>query len=61
MSGIDVLAELKNQNINTNIILMTGMQEGEELDKAKSFGVKGVIKKPIELMELSAIIKEHIQ
>ena len=61
MSGIDVLTELKNQNINANVILMTGMQEGDELDKAKALGVKGVIKKPVELMELSAIIKEHIQ
>lgn len=61
MDGIGVLTELKNQNINVNIILMTGIEEGEELDKAKALGVKGVIKKPVELTVLSVIVKENLR
>ena len=60
MNGIDILTELKNNNIFANIYLMTGVDEGDELDKARALGIKGVVKKPVNLPELCSIVKECI-
>ena len=60
MNGLDVLTELKKDNILANIYLMTGVEEGEELDKAKALGIKGILKKPVQLQELSEIAKASV-
>ena len=60
MNGIDVLTELKNNNISANVYLMTGVDEGDELDKARALGIKGIVKKPVNLTELCSIVKECI-
>lgn len=60
MNGIDVLNELKNQNITANIVIMTGLEEGEQLDKVKQFNIKGILKKPVQLLELSEIVKANL-
>jgi len=60
MSGLDVLAELKKENINVKVILLTGLAEGEQIDKAKELGISGVLTKPIQLAELSKLVKENI-
>ena len=60
MNGIDVLTELKNQNISANIIIMTGLEEGEQLEKVQQFNIKGILKKPVQLRELSEVIKANI-
>ena len=60
MNGIDILTELKNNNIFANIYLMTGVDEGDELDKARALGIKGIVKKPVNLPELCVIVKECI-
>ena len=60
MNGLDILTELKNNNISANVYLMTGVDEGEELEKARALGIKGVLKKPINMSELSKIVKESI-
>lgn len=61
LDGMGVLTELKKNNIKSNIILMTGLEDSEELDKAKTFDIKGIIKKPVQLLELLRIVKENIQ
>ena len=60
MNGIDVLTELKNNNISANVYLMTGVDEGDELDKARALGIKRIVKKPVNLTELCSIVKECI-
>jgi len=60
MNGLDILTELKNKNISANVYLMTGVDEGEELDKARALGIKGVLKKPVNMPELCRIVKESI-
>ena len=60
MNGIDVLTELKNNNISANVYLMTGVDEGDELEKARALGIKGIVKKPVNLTELCSIVKECI-
>ena len=60
MNGIDILTELKNNNISANVYLMTGVDEGDELDKARALGIKGIVKKPVNLTELCSIVKECI-
>ena len=60
MNGIDILTELKNNNISANVYLMTGVDEGDELEKARALGIKGIVKKPVNLTELCSIVKECI-
>lgn len=59
MNGLDVLTALKNDHVSAKIILMTGIEAGEEIDKAKELGINGVIKKPVQLQALSEIIKQN--
>ena len=60
MSGIDVLKTLKDEHINAKIILMTGIEAGEELDRAKELGISGIINKPVQLQTLNEILKQNI-
>jgi DNA-binding response OmpR family regulator len=60
MSGIEVLSELKKDGISAKIILMTGLEEGEEIDKARTLGIIDVLKKPVQLPVLSEIIKNNL-
>jgi DNA-binding response OmpR family regulator len=55
MSGIDILKELKNSNISATIYLVTSSDE-DQIEEARSLGVKGVLKKPVNMMDLIAII-----
>ena len=59
MTGIDVLEELKNENISVKVILMTGVEAGEEIDKAKELGIITLLKKPVQLQALSDIVKQY--
>jgi len=59
MTGIDVLKTLKDDHINIKVILMTGIEAGEELDKAKELGISGIINKPVQLQALSEILKQN--
>ena len=60
MNGLDVLMELKNNNISANVYLMTAVDEGEEFEKARTLGIKGIVKKPVDMPEMCRIVKENI-
>ena len=60
ISGIEVLEELKRDGISAKIILMTGLEEGPESDKARTLGIIDVLKKPVQLPILSEIIKANL-
>lgn len=59
MSGLDVLSKLKEDGIKAKIILMTGLEEGDEINSARALGILDVIKKPVHLPELSELIKKY--
>ncbi len=59
MSGIEVLAELKNNNISANVYLVTAADE-DDLKEARALGIRGVLNKPINIKELSAIVKDNV-
>jgi len=60
ISGIEVLEELKKDGISAKIILMTGLEEGEEIDRARTLGIIDVLKKPVQLPVLSEVIKANL-
>ena len=55
-SGYDILDELKRDNliVSRNIVLFTASTLDER--KVLSYGVKGIIKKPISIDDLQAVI-----
>jgi len=59
MSGVDVLTEIRRDGIDIKVILMTGVEEGAEIDAAKALGVIEVISKPVQLPVLSEILKKY--
>lgn len=60
MDGIDVLLKLKEENISAKIIVVTGLSEGEQIEKAKTLGILGVLKKPLQMSALIELIKQNI-
>jgi len=58
MSGIEVIAELKNNNIPANIYLVTAADESE-LEEARTLGIKGILSKPVNFQELNTILKDN--
>ena len=60
MTGIDVLMKLKEDKITAKIILMTAIDEEKEINKAKELGAIGILKKPVQLQDLSKTIKQYI-
>jgi len=59
LDGLGVLSELKKEGISAKIILMTGVEEGPELDAAKALGIIDIIKKPVHLPLLSELIVKY--
>ena len=60
MTGVDVLSKLKEENVSAKIILVTGLSDGEQIDKARALGVLGVFKKPIRISALNELIQQNI-
>ena len=60
MTGIDVLSKLKEDKITAKIILMTAIDDEKEIEKARQLGAIGIVKKPVQLLELSEAVKNNI-
>lgn len=54
LSGLDVLRELRRQNIDTNVILMTAQKDFVLTDEIKSLGTEIVLRKPFTHFEVNA-------
>jgi len=61
MNGLDVLAKIREFDSNVKVIMVTGVEEKEALDKAKSLGASAYIHKPLILEELEKIVLKEIQ
>lgn len=60
MTGIEVLSKLKQDNVSAKIMLMTAIDDEKELEEAKKLGVMGIMKKPVQLPDLSEAVKNNI-
>lgn len=61
MNGVDLLKTLRDQQNNTKVIMVTGVDEEEAHDAASSYGVKGYIHKPLVLEELEKIVLAELK
>jgi YesN/AraC family two-component response regulator len=64
MNGIELVAQIKQINSNTPIIMMSAFSEEHYLDEAKKLGVEYYLMKPIDFDELYILfdkIKANIQ
>ncbi|MFH1411344.1 MAG: response regulator [Candidatus Omnitrophota bacterium] len=59
-NGAVVLEELRKDDPELKVVIMTGLEEGELLDKVKELGATDILAKPVQLLELSKIVKEYI-
>ena len=56
MDGIDVLKMMRQKQDNTQVIMVTGVDEKETVEKAKELGVVDYIHKPLILDELERVV-----
>ncbi len=56
INGIEVLKKLRDENNNVKVIMVTGAEDLETVNRANSLGVKGYVHKPLVLEELEKIV-----
>lgn len=56
-NGIELAKTVREENLTTRIVFLTGYQEFEYAQKAIEYGVFGYILKPIRTEELSSVLK----
>ena len=61
MSGLDVLAEIKKIDTNIKVIMVSGVEEEEAVNKAKELGALTFIHKPLVLDELEEIVLKEVK
>jgi CheY-like chemotaxis protein len=63
MDGYDVLQSIKRhpQWKDVNVIVMSGLDIPEEVEKAKTMGATSFIPKPVNANELKASIRAHLK
>ncbi len=57
LSGREVLAEVKKTNPQVNVVVVTGYVEAES-EEFQQLGAAGLLKKPLNLADLDAIVKQ---
>lgn len=60
MNGLDVLQKIREFDNAVKVIMVTGVEEKEALEKAKSLGAIAYIHKPLILEELEKIVLKEI-
>jgi len=61
MQGIDVLKEIKKNNPQIEVIIVTGFGTLKSATEAMKYGVKGYITKPYNLSEITSIVEKAIE
>jgi CheY-like chemotaxis protein len=59
-TGIDVIRFMKDQKIETPIIIITGFPEREKIISAAQMGIQDVLVKPVRHQELIKMIKSKL-
>jgi CheY-like chemotaxis protein len=59
-SGLDAIKSLKNENLleRRNIVVFTASSDPKVMEEIKESGVKGVLKKPCSVDELTTLIEK---
>lgn len=57
LSGRDVLAEVKKTSPQVHVVVVTGYVEAES-EEFQQLGASGLLKKPLNLADLDAIVKQ---
>ena len=60
MTGIEVLKQLREQNNNIKVVMVTGVEEEEIVNEAHSLGIRGYIHKPLVLDELEKVVLKEL-
>jgi len=61
ISGLDVLAEVKQIHPETRVILITACETDEVRERAKDLGNSGVFPKPLDLVGLKEAVARALQ
>jgi len=61
MQGIEVLKEIKKNNPQIEVIIVTGFGTLKSATEAMKYGVKGYITKPYNLIEITSIVEKAIE
>ncbi len=61
MNGLDVLSEIKKIDKNIKVIMVSGVEENDAIDKAKHLGALSFIHKPLVLDELETIVLKELE
>lgn len=61
MTGVEVLKQLRENNNDVKVIMVTGVEDEDVINEANSWGVKGYIHKPLVLEELEKIVLEELK
>jgi len=56
LTGVDALRQLRQTNQVTKVIMVSGIEDEDTINEAKSLGVVGFIHKPLVLEELERIV-----
>ena len=61
MNGVEVLDEIKKIDKDARVIMVTGSDEEEIIEKTKELGAIGYIHKPLVLEELEQVVLKEIK
>ena len=61
MDGLEALGKLKEINKDMRVIMVTGVNDSEAMQKAKELGAIGYIHKPLILEELEKVVMSEIK
>ena len=60
MTGVETLRKLREKGRNVKVIMVTGVEDQEVIDEAKSLGVVNYVHKPLALDELEQIVLSQL-
>ena len=60
ITGIEVLRELNQKNIKARVIMVTGVEDPDTINEAKSLGAIAYIHKPLILDELEKVVLKEL-
>ena len=60
MTGVDVLRQLRKTNTLTKVIMVSGVEDEETINEARSLGILGYVHKPLVLEELERIVMAEL-
>ena len=58
MNGIELLRQIREQNFNTRVIILTGFPDQQNAIDAVNFGAQAFLQKPINLGDISDIVEK---